>query len=115
MDSISAGLFPISFNAHIIFTIISVIFFLFQYKRQHHLYQLLSAIAIPLPLILYLNSSSIVFKAIGFIELVMVIVIGVMLFSSGKKESKTKSNVVNVASVSVDNCNPKEESNHDET
>lgn len=45
----------------------------------------------------------------------MVIVIGVMLFSSGKKESKTKSNVVNVASVSVDNCNPKEESNHDET
>lgn len=90
MDSINAGLFPISFNAHIVFTIVSVIFFLFQYKRQHHLYQLLSVIAIPLPLILYLNSSNIVFNAIGFIELIMVIVIGVMLFSTGKKDGDKK-------------------------
>lgn len=88
MDTINAGLFPISFNAHIVFTIISVIFFLYQFKRQHHLYQLLSAIAIPIPLILYLNSSKILFNIIGFVELIMILIIGFMLFSSGKKEDK---------------------------
>lgn len=88
MDTINAGLFPISFNAHIVFTIISVIFFLYQFKRQRHLYQLLSAIAIPIPLILYLNSSKILFNIIGFIELIMILIIGFMLFSSGKKEDK---------------------------
>ena len=88
MDTINAGLFPISFNAHIVFTIISVIFFLYQFKRQRHLYQLLSAITIPIPLILYLNSSKILFNIIGFVELIMILIIGFMLFSSGKKEDK---------------------------
>jgi uncharacterized oligopeptide transporter (OPT) family protein len=90
MDTIHAGLFPISFNAHMIFTIVSVVFFLMQYSRQKHLYQLLSAIAIPLPLILYANSSKTVFHLIGFVELVLIIVIGAMLFSNGKKEDKDK-------------------------
>ena len=88
MDSINAGLFPISFNAHMIFTIISVAFFIMQYSRLKQPYQLLSAIAIPLPLILYVNSSSFIFHAIGFIELIFVIIIGIMLFSSSKKEEK---------------------------
>lgn len=90
MDTINAGLFPISFNAHMIFTIISVLFFSMQYSKQKKLYQLLSAIAIPLPLILYANSTSIVFNAIGIIELILVVTIAIMLFSSGKKEEKTK-------------------------
>lgn len=90
MDTINAGLFPISFNAHIVFTIISVLFFLMQYARHKQPYQLLSAIAIPLPLILYLNSSKVVFNAIGIIELVLVVVIAVMLFSIGAKEDKQK-------------------------
>lgn len=90
MDTINAGLFPISFNAHMIFTVISVLFFLMQYSRLKQPYQLLSAIAIPLPLILYANSSSLVFHLIGFVELVLVIVIGIMLFSNGKKEEKSK-------------------------
>ena len=90
MDSINAGLFPISFNAHIIFTIVAVVFFLMQYSRQKQLYQLLSAIAIPLPLILYITSSEIVFYAIGIIELIMVVFIALMLFSSGKKDGKNK-------------------------
>lgn len=90
MDSIHAGLFPISFNAHIIFTIISVLFFLMQYSRQKQKYQLLSAIAIPIPLILYINSSSILFHTIGFIELVLVLIIGFMLFINNKKDEETK-------------------------
>lgn len=88
MDTINAGLFPISFNAHVIFTIVSVLFFIFQYTRQRHLYQLLSAIAIPLPLILYVDSSQVVFDVLGVVELVMVVVIGAMLFSVGKREDK---------------------------
>jgi len=90
MDTINAGLFPISFNAHIIFTIISVLFFLMQYGRQKQKYQLLSAIAIPIPLILYINSSSIVFYSVGFIELVLVLIIAFMLFINNKKDEDTK-------------------------
>lgn len=88
MDTINAGLFPISYNAHMIFTIISVLFFIMQYSRQKHIYQLLSAIAIPLPLILYVNSSNIIYNIIGVVELVLIVIIGIMLFSSGKKEDK---------------------------
>lgn len=88
MDTINAGLFPISYNAHMIFTIISVLFFIMQYSRQKHIYQLLSVIAIPLPLILYVNSSSVIYNIIGIVELVLIVIIGIMLFSSGKKEDK---------------------------
>ena len=91
LDAISSGLFPISFNAHIIFTIISVLFFLMQFARQKQKYQLLSAIAIPIPLILYINSSSIVFNIIGIVELVLVLIIGSMLFVN-KKEDDTSAN-----------------------
>lgn len=111
MDTINAGLFPISFNAHMIFTIISVLFFIFQYTKHKQKYQLLSAIAIPLPLILYLNSSAIIFNIIGIAELIMVIVIGAMLFSSDKKENKDKK----VQAVSNNESAEKESTNNDKT
>jgi glycerol-3-phosphate acyltransferase PlsY len=90
MDTISAGLFPISFNAHIIFTIVAVLFFVMQFIRQRQLYQILTAIAVPIPLILYKYTSITVFYSVGIIELILIVAIGIMLFSTGKKDDNKK-------------------------
>jgi hypothetical protein len=90
MDAINAGLFPISFNAHIIFTIIAMLFFLMQFIRQKQVYQILTVIAVPIPLILYKYATTTVFYAVGIIELILVVAIGIMLFYTSKKDDDKK-------------------------
>lgn len=82
-------IFPIALNKHIIFCVIAVVFFLFQYIRQKNRYQLALAIAIPATLLVYVSDNKTWFSAIGIFELVMLILSAVLYFLD-RRRAKTQ-------------------------
>lgn len=81
--------FPLEFSKHLIFCIVSVIFFVLQYFRQGFKYQLITAAAIGATLLLYVNSSDTWRNVIGIFEAVMVIMIFAVMAAEKKKAAKT--------------------------
>jgi|APHig6443717817_1056837.scaffolds.fasta_scaffold07476_5 hypothetical protein len=79
--------FPLSLTTHIVFCIISAIFFAIQYYRQGYKYQILSIFAIGATMLLYLSQNKMFFYGIGIAELIMVILIFVIM-SIEKKSLK---------------------------
>lgn len=82
--------FPLEFTNHIRFCIIGIAFFLVQYARQGFKYQLLSAAAIGMTLLLYISDNEIFRNAIGIIELIIIIAIFILSSSEKKKLEKEK-------------------------
>ncbi|MBE6862487.1 MAG: hypothetical protein E7497_06280 [Ruminococcus sp.] len=64
-------LFPFPFEAHIVFAILALVFFVFQFTREKKPYQLIMAIAVPFSLVLWLSESQTLFYAVGIIEAVL--------------------------------------------
>ncbi len=84
--------FPLEFSKHIIFCIIGVAFFLFQYYRQGFKYQLLTAAAIGSTLLLYINDSNIWRYTIGIFEAVLIILIFIIMSIEKKKATAKEEN-----------------------
>ncbi len=87
--------FPLEFSKHIIFCIIGVAFFLFQYYRQGFKYQLLTAAAIGSTLLLYINDSNIWRYTVGIFEAVLIILIFIIMSSEKKKAAAKEENKEN--------------------
>lgn len=80
--------FPLEFSKHVIFCIIGVALFLFQFYRQGFKYQLLTAAAIGATLLLYVNDSSFWRYMIGIVEAVLLIVIFIVMTAEKKNAEK---------------------------
>ena len=73
MDNMDINVFPLPFNIHLIFVILAVALFAFQYYRCRRTYQLLIMIAVPVTLLLYINESTAWHYAIGAVEAILII------------------------------------------
>lgn len=83
----TTSVFPLTFQSHIIFCAIAVAFFIFQFARQKHMYQLLTVFAVLATLLLYINESKYLFYGVGIFELVIMITIGVLISLTKKKQA----------------------------
>ena len=84
----NGNIFPLPFNTHLIFCIISVAFFLFQYFRSGYKYQILMAFAVPATLLIYVSNNKIFFYAIGLFELIMLILVAISIANEKKRMKK---------------------------
>jgi predicted membrane protein len=84
----TTSVFPLTFQSHIVFCIVAVAFFIFQYIRLKAPYQLMTVFAILATLALYINDSKIVFYSVGIFELVMIIAIAVSMSVTRKKQAR---------------------------
>lgn len=80
------NIFPLPFTAHLIFSCVAFLFFIFQYIRVKHKYQLIMAIAVPATLLLYVNSGKTWFYIIGLAELVLLLAALVTAIIEKRKE-----------------------------
>lgn len=69
-EVVQPNLFPFPLPFHLAFSCISLVFFLFQFKREKKPYQLIMAFAIPFSLLLWLFDSHTLFYAVGITELI---------------------------------------------
>lgn len=81
--------FPLDFSKHIVFCIVGVAFFLFQFCRQGFKYQLITAAAIGITLLIHVNESSTWRYAIGIIEAVLIVLIFVIMSIEKKKAARS--------------------------
>lgn len=81
-----ASLFPFPFGLHLIFCIISLIFFVFRFVKEKSLYQLIMAIAIPFSLIIWLSDSKTLFYMVGIVEAVLLTAAFITSIVFGKKD-----------------------------
>ncbi len=88
----TTSVFPLTFQSHIIFCIIAVAFFIFQFARQKNTYQILTIFAILATLLLYLNESKILFYGVGIAELILLISIGILSSREKKKQAVMENN-----------------------
>lgn len=84
----TTSVFPLTFQSHIVFCIVAVAFFIFQYIRLKAPYQLMTVFAILATLALYINDSKIVFYSVGIFELVMIIAIAFSMSVTRKKQAR---------------------------
>lgn len=82
------NLFPLAFREHLIFGIVGVAFFIFQYYRLRCGYQAVMAIAIATTFFVYLGESA--HNIIGLAELVLMILVVVSLIKDSIEEKKRK-------------------------
>ncbi|HBI85511.1 MAG TPA: hypothetical protein DDX71_04385 [Ruminococcus sp.] len=69
ITNLESTLFPIAAEKHVVFAIVSSLFFLLQFIRTRKLYQLIMAIAIPASLLIYLApENTALFYGIGIAE-----------------------------------------------
>ena len=82
----TTNVFPLTFQSHIVFCVIAVAFFIFQFTRTKAPYQLLTVFAVLGTLLLYVSDSKVVFYGTGIFELIMLIAIAVSSAMTRKKE-----------------------------
>lgn len=100
--------FPLAFKEHLIFGIVGVVFFLFQYYRLKRNYQVLMALAIGATFLLYLGKS--MHNIVGIIELVLMTLVVVSLIKDSIDEKKKKT----ADSAKTESENTEEESDKTE-
>lgn len=84
-------IFPLPLPAHIVFSIMGLLFFLYMFKNTKHFYHLLLAIAIPSTMLIYfcpINTLSFTFLAIEQFTLLILIIIS-MVRTKKKEKKKT--------------------------
>ncbi|MGN0613775.1 MAG: hypothetical protein ACI4JB_07710 [Porcipelethomonas sp.] len=65
----SSNIFPLSFEIHLAFVCIAIVFFIFRFARTRRLYQIFVTVAVFLTLLLYVNSGKLWYYCVGFAEL----------------------------------------------
>ncbi len=89
-DNVQPNLFPFPFPFHLVFCIISLIFFLYQFRREKKPYQAIMAFAIPFSLLLWLYDNKGFFYMIGIVELICFVAAFISLFIfKDKKDDKS--------------------------
>ncbi len=82
------SIFPIGETKHIIFCVIACIFFLLQFFRTKHWNQLILAAAIPLTLLVYIDTENkTLFHAVGIVEAVLLFAALIVSIVQGHKEA----------------------------
>ncbi|MDR0984872.1 MAG: hypothetical protein LBL93_07750 [Ruminococcus sp.] len=66
---------PYTFNAHVIFCLIGLATFAYQFCRYKYIYYILSTVALASSMLIYVNTSKVFFYSIGIFELVMIVCI----------------------------------------
>ena len=72
-DAEKPSLFPFPFKMHLVFVIVSVIFFAYRYTQQKRPFQAIMGVAIVLSMALWLSESKSLFYFIGLLELLLII------------------------------------------
>ncbi len=109
------NLFPLAFKEHLIFGIVGVVFFLFQYYRLRRSYQAVMAIAIATTFFVYLGESA--HNIIGLAELVLMILVVISLIKDSIEEKKKKKSgedkqiTENIENISEENTQDKPSEN----
>lgn len=83
-------LFPFSFNLHLVFVCLGVIFFVFRFLKQRKPYQMIMSAAMLCSLGIWLSESRKLFYFIGLLELIMLIAAFVTSIVCKKDENDEK-------------------------
>lgn len=83
-------LFPFSFNLHLVFVCLGVIFFVFRFLKQRKPYQMIMSAAMLCSLGIWLSESRKLFHFIGLLELIMLIAAFVTSIVCKKDENDEK-------------------------
>ena len=82
------GLFPFPFSMHLVFCLISLVFFTWRFSKEKKPYQIILAFAIPLSMILwFFENDKPKFQMVGLVEGVLLLAAFISTFF-GKKEPK---------------------------
>jgi TRAP-type C4-dicarboxylate transport system permease small subunit len=85
------NVFPIELKKHIIFCVVASIFFLLQFIRTKHWYQLVMAAAVPLSLLIYIDpENNYIFYGVGVMEGVLLLLALVLNIIQSRKEAKAE-------------------------
>ncbi len=82
--------FPLSFEQHMIFCAIAVVFLVLQFIRQRYWYQPVVAAAVAASLLIYVNESEKWFYTVGAAELVMMLTAMVLYIVQARKLAKAE-------------------------
>ena len=83
------SVFPIGETKHLVFCIIACIFFLLQFVRTKHWNQLILAIAIPLSLLVYIDTENkALFNGVGIAEAVLLLAALIVSIVQGRREAQ---------------------------
>lgn len=82
--------FPLSFQQHMIFCAIAVVFLVLQFIRQRYWYQPVVAAAVAASLLIYVNESEKWFHTVGAAELVMMLAAVVLYIVQARKLAKAE-------------------------
>lgn len=82
--------FPLSFQQHLIFCIIAILFMVLQFVRQRYWYQLVIAAAIGCSLLIYVNESAGWFYGVGIAELLLMVTSMVLYIVQSRKLAKAE-------------------------
>ena len=92
-------LFPFPFEAHLVFAILALVFFVFQFAREKKPYQMIMAIAVPFSLILSISDNRTLFYIVGIVEAILLLAALITSFifkdksvPEEKNENKTEEN-----------------------
>ena len=89
--TMETSLFPVSMEKHIIFAVIAAVFFLLQFVRTKQWYQLVMAAAIPLSLLIYIDTENMtLFYGVGILEAVLLCTALVLNIVQSHKQSKAE-------------------------
>ncbi len=89
--TMETSLFPVSMEKHIIFAVIAAVFFLLQFVRTKQWYQLVMAAAIPLSLLIYIDTENMtLFYGVGILEAVLLCTALVLNIVQSRRQSKAE-------------------------
>ncbi|MEG0614269.1 MAG: hypothetical protein RR540_00825 [Oscillospiraceae bacterium] len=95
-------IFPLPLPIHIIFCVISLVFFIIQYMRKKNAYLLLLAIAIPSTLLIYVCKTNLMYGLLGIEEFVLLVLIIIGIARSKKKTDKNTAEKVLIETETSD-------------
>lgn len=83
------NLYPVGGTRHIVFCIIATLFFLAQFLRTRHWYQLILAVAVPCSMLVYIApENDTLYYGVGILEAVLLAAALVTAIVQGKREAK---------------------------
>ncbi len=82
--------FPLTFNQHLIFVCIAVVFVLLQFIRQKYWYQPFVIAAMAGSMLIYVSESSAWYYAVGVLELLLMLTAGVLYIVQARKLAKAE-------------------------
>lgn len=90
------SLFPFPLNLHVIFAVISVIFFIYRFITDRRLFQLIMAVAVPFSLTLRISDNRTWFYTVGIIELILLLIACISSFiKAGKRNENENESEIN--------------------